>query len=91
VQVVTSVALFAERFEPVLADVIVVVAGVVMTRVGRLSRRGMAVWTSSAKGTVAGEEGRTNGRCGYEGVPGSFEERREREGWSRVWRCRRKD
>ena len=33
VQVVTSVALFAERLEPVLADVIVVVAGVVMTRV----------------------------------------------------------
>jgi len=33
VQVVTSVALFTERFEPVLADIIVVVAGVVMTRV----------------------------------------------------------
>ena len=32
-QVVTSIALFAERFEPMLADVVVVVAGVVMTRV----------------------------------------------------------
>ena len=32
-QVVTSIALFAERFEPMLTDVVVVVAGVVMTRV----------------------------------------------------------
>jgi hypothetical protein len=91
VEVVACIALFAKRFKPVLADVVVVVAVVVVPCGSGLRRSGMAVRTSSTKGTVAGEEGRADGRRGYEGVAGGFEEGHEGECWGWFCGCSGKD
>ncbi len=82
VEIIACIALFAQSFEPVLADVVVIV--VVAPRVF-LGGRGMAVGTAAAEGAVAGEEGRAGRDSGYEGVAGGGEEGGEGEGWGRAW------
>lgn len=51
-EVVTCVAFFAEAFEPVFADEVIVAAAVVV--LGLLGWCWVAVWTAPAEGAVAG-------------------------------------
>lgn len=82
-QVVAVVALHAQRFEPVLADVVVVLTPEVVVIGGLLLRRGgVSIGASSAEGAVSGCEGGTDGRGGDEGVAVvAAEEGGEGEGW----------
>lgn len=82
-QVVAVVTLHAQGFEPMLADVVVVLTPEVVVAGGLLLRRGgVSIWTSSAEGTVSGCEGGTDGCGGDEGVAVvAAEEGGEGEGW----------
>jgi hypothetical protein len=75
----------------VFADIVVIVAVVVVPSGGGLRRSGMAVWASSTEGAMTGKEGGAHGRCRYEGMTGGSEEGREGEGWRWVCGCGRED
>lgn len=80
VEIVARIALLAQRLEPVLADVVVIVAVVVVARRRGLRGRWVAVGTPSSERAVAGGVGGADLGRADEGVAGGAEEGREGEG-----------